>query len=167
MNPAPRQGASQPPPRRASRGVLVLGGLALAAVVLAWLGLGRGFDASVGGAPRQATAIVRADEAPIIFMGNGSQITNPFYLAGGTYRSDWAAWGERPEFPPCTHSAALMAVDPANGETSLGHVTDLAYLVHAPATGASATVYVSNLKPGEYYLDVNSACAWQIGLSPT
>ncbi len=60
-----------------------------------------------------------------------------------------------------------MAVDPANAETSLGHVTDLANLVHVPATGASYTSYVYNVKPGDYYLDVSSACGWQIALSST
>ena len=149
------------------RVLLVCGGFALAAVVLTGLGVGRGFDASVSGPPRQATAIVRTAEAPIVLMGIGSQTTNPFYLAGGTYRSDWSAWGKAPEYPPCTHSAELMAVDTANAETSLGHVTDLANLVQVPATGASQASYVYNVKPGDYYLDVTSACAWQIALSPT
>jgi len=171
MNPAPRLAR-----RRGGRDVgreghwrvlLVFGGLALAAVVLTGLAVGRGSDASVSGPPRQATAIVRTAEARIVLTGIGSQSTDPFYLAGGTYRSDWAAWGEAPEYPPCTHSAELMAVDPANAGTSLGHVTDLAKLVQVPATGASDAIYVYNVKPGDYYLDVASACAWQIALSPT
>lgn len=147
------------------RVVLVFGGLA-PAVVLAWLGIQRGFGANVGGPPRQATATVFTSETPIVFTGIGSQTTDAFYLAGGAYGIDWSAWGEAPEFPPCTHSAELMAVDPANGET-LGHVTDLATRVQVPATGASNATYVFNVKPGDYYLEVNSACAWQIGLSPT
>ena len=105
-------------------------------------------------------------EARIIYAGVGSQITAPFYLAGGTYQSHWAAWGDAPEFPPCTHSAELMAIAPANATTSGGHVTDLAKLVSVPATGASDDSYVVSLKPGDYYLDVTSACAWQIALSP-
>jgi hypothetical protein len=149
------------------RKTMVVGGLALAAVVLAWLGLSRGLNAGGSGPPPQATATVRAADAAIIFSGLGSQTTDPFYLAGGTYRSDWSAWGEAPEFPPCTHSAELMAIDPANAETSLGHVADLASLVHVPATGASYSSYVYNVKPGDYYLDVASACGWQIALSPT
>jgi hypothetical protein len=148
------------------RVVLVIGGFALTAVVLTRLGLGRGFDADVSAPPPQATAVVRGAEVPIILSGMGSQTTDVFYLAGGTYRSDWSAWPEGPEFPPCTHSAELMAVDPANAETSLGHVTDLANLVHVPATGGSYTSYVYNVKPGEYYLDVASACGWQIAVSP-
>jgi hypothetical protein len=146
---------------------LVLGGVALATVVLTGLGVGRGFDASVSGPPPEATAIGRTAEAPIVLAGIGSQTTNLFYLAGGTYRSDWSAWAEAPEYPPCTHSAELMAIDTANAETSLGHVTDLASLVQVPATGASHASYVYNVKPGEYYLDVTSACGWQIALSPT
>ncbi|HEY3061796.1 MAG TPA: hypothetical protein VGL99_22715 [Chloroflexota bacterium] len=140
---------------------LVIGGFALVAVVLAWRGLGRGFDGDVNSPQRKPTT-----GTPIIRTGIYSQSTDPFYLAGGTYRTEWAAWGEAPEFPPCTHSAELKAVDPANGDSSLGHVTDLAKLVHVPATGASAASYVYNLEPGEYYLDVQSACGWQIALSP-
>jgi len=60
-----------------------------------------------------------------------------------------------------------MAVDPSDAETPLGHVSDLANLVQVPATGASHASDVYNLKPGDYYLDVASACAWQIALSPT
>jgi hypothetical protein len=164
--------APRPPPQQRGgdgrwRVVLVIGGFALAAVVLTALGLGRGFDAGSSGPPPQATATVSTVEASIILVGMRSQTTDPFYLAGGTYRSDWSAWGEAAEFPPCTHSAELMAVDPANAETSLGHVSDLANLVHVPATGASYTSYIYNVKPGDYYVDVNSACAWQIALSPT
>ena len=33
--------------------------------------------------------------APIILTGFGNQTNDPFYLAGGTYRSTWAAWGEK------------------------------------------------------------------------
>jgi hypothetical protein len=146
------------------RGVLVIGGLVLAAVVLN--GVRGGFFGGVNSPPPQATAIVRTPDAPIILTGLGSQITDPFYLAGGTYRTIWSAWGEAPEFPRCTHSVELLAVDPVNAETSLGHVSDLATLVHVPATGASSAMYVYNLKPGDYYLDVESACGWQIALSP-
>jgi hypothetical protein len=145
---------------RAARwlGPVAIGGFVVAAGVLTWIGVGRGFDAVVSGAPPKATAIV--------LTGVGNQTTAPFYLAGGTYRSEWAAWGEAAEFPPCTHSAELRAVDPANAATPPSHVTDLAKLVHVPATGGSGAS-VLNLKPGDYYLDVASACSWQIALSPT
>ena len=146
---------------------LVVGGLALAVAVLIGLGLSRGSDSGVSSPPPQATAIVHAAQEPIILAGLGSQTTDPFYLAGGTYRSDWSAWGEHPDYPPCTHSAELLAVDPANAETSLGHVSDLADLAHIPATGASYTIYIYNIKSGDYYLDVASECAWQIAISPT
>jgi len=171
MNSAPRlarRRGGRPAARDAHwRVVLVFGAFALAAVVLTGLGVGRGFDASVSGPPRQATAIVPSAETPVVLAGIGSQTTNAFYLAGGTYRSDWSAWGEHPDYPPCTHSAELLAVDPANAETSLGHVSDLADLAHIPATGASYTIYIYNIKSGDYYLDVASECAWQIAISPT
>src|SRR5258708_38169669 len=94
---------------REARGrvVLVISGLALAAVVYTGLGLRRGFDAGASGPPTQATAIVPIAEGPIILSGFRSQTTDLFYLAGGTYRSDWSAWGEAPEYPPCTHSIEL------------------------------------------------------------
>jgi hypothetical protein len=106
-------------------------------------------------------------EASIILMGMGSRRGDPFYLVGGTYRIDWAAWGAAAEFPPCTHSAELMAVDPANATTSSGHVADLAKLVHVPATGASDERYIANVKPGDYYVVITSECGWQIALSPS
>ncbi|MGI9146165.1 MAG: hypothetical protein ACR2IK_06430 [Chloroflexota bacterium] len=146
---------------------LVFGGLALAAVVFTGLIVGRGSDASVSGPPRAVTPSVRTAEGPVVLTGIGSQTTSPFYLAGGTYRGDWSAWGEAAEFPPCTHSVELRVVDIAHAEASLGHVTDLADHFQVPATGASGATYVTNIKPGDYYLDVTSACAWQIALNPT
>jgi hypothetical protein len=146
---------------------LVFGGFALAAVVLTGLGVGRGFGASVSGPPAQATADVRTAEAPIVLTGIGSQTSNPFYLAGDAYRSDWSAWGKAPEYPPCTHSARLIAVDPTNAETSLGRVIELANRVQVPATGVSQASYVYNVKHGDYYLDISSACAWQFAITPT
>ena len=106
-------------------------------------------------------------EAPVILIGMGSRRGDPFYLAGGTYRVVWSAWGPAAEFPPCTHSAELMAVDPANATTSSGHVADLAKLAHVPATGTSDERYIANLRPGDYYVDVSSECGWQIALSPS
>ena len=141
----------------------MIGGFAFAAVLLIRLGIDRELGGSPNDPPPQATAGVRTAEAPIIFSGVGNQTSDTFYLAGGTYRGHWAAWGPAAEYPPCTHSAALLAVD---AETSHVQVTDLAHLVDVPATGASDESYVYNVKPGDYYLDVNSACAWQIALSP-
>ena len=104
-------------------------------------------------------------ETPIILAGMGSRHGDPFHLGGGTYRVIWSAWGPAAEFPPCTHSAELMAVDAANATTSGGHVADLAKLAHVPATGASEERYVASLKPGEYYVEVTSECGWQIAFS--
>jgi hypothetical protein len=141
-------------------------GFAVAAVLLLGVWIDRGVGPGLGGRPPQATAVVRSSEAPILISGVGNQSSARFYLAGGTYRGNWSAWGEAAEFPPCTHSAELMAVDPANAETAGGHVTDMANVVSVPATGASDERYLHNLKPGEYYLSVASACSWQIALSP-
>jgi hypothetical protein len=123
----------------------------------------------VGGpssAPPQATAVAAMSSGGLIILsGSGSRTTDSFHLTGGTYRNDWSAWGERPEFPPCTHSAELVAVDPTNTSTAAG-VTELARLVHVPATGGSYQNKVYDLKPGDYYLDVDSECSWQITLIP-
>src|SRR5690242_18255008 len=104
----------------------VIGGCTLAVAVLAAVVVTGDFAAVQGGRRPQPTAVVPAVEAPVIFTGTGSQTTDAFHLAGGTYRGAWSAWGEAAEFPPCTHSAELMAVDPANGNTARGDVSDLA-----------------------------------------
>jgi len=105
-------------------------------------------------------------EASVVFAGVGTRTTDAFHLAGGTYRSIWAAWGQTPVDPPCTHSAELLALDPANASPASGHVFDLARLVHVPSTGVSSETYLTNVKPGDYYLSVESACGWQIALNP-
>jgi len=100
-----------------------------------------------------------------MLMGMGNRKGDPFYLAGGTYRVLWSAWGPAAEFPPCTHSAELLTVNPANAGSASGHVADLAKSVQVPATGASVERYIANLKPGEYYVDIRSECGWQISLN--
>ena len=134
--------------------LLVVGVLGLAAVAM----LSR-----ASGPPGAASS---ADKQPIIYAGTGTRTTPPFHLAGGTYRTLWSAWERAPEYPPCTHSAELMAVDAVNATASGGHVVDLARMVQVPATGASDESYVVNVKPGDYYLVVDSACAWQIAITP-
>ena len=148
----------RPARRRDERGVrrrrwLLVGGLGLGAVVLVGLWVGR-------------ERPIAAAKAPIVHAGMGTQTTAPFYLAGGTYRTLWSAWERAPEYPPCTHTAELMAVDPANGTTAQGHVVDLARFAHVPAIGATDEGYVINVKPGDYYLAVDSECAWQIAITP-
>lgn len=113
--------------------------------------------------PPQPTTSASPSGAPIILSGSGNRTSDPFHLAGGTYRHDWSAWSQRPEFPPCTHSARLVAVDPAN-PAAAAWVTPLARLVHVPATGGSYQNRIEDLKAGDYYLDVNSECSWQISL---
>jgi hypothetical protein len=115
--------------------------------------------------PAIESSFKSSTEAPVILVGNGSRRSDPFYLPGGTYRAVWAAWGETANLPPCTHSAELLAVVPDDATTSSRHVADLARRVQVPATGASAELYVANLKPGDYYVDVTSECGWQIALS--
>jgi hypothetical protein len=164
MNSAPRPARRRGGPAAQWPVWLVYGGFALAAAVFIRVEVGRGSEGGVSGPPPQATARARATVEPIVLAGKGSQTSRPFYLAGQTYRSVWSAWGEAAEFPPCTHSVRLLAADPA--DTSLSPV-NLAYHVQVPATGTSQATNVDNVKPGDYYLEVTSACAWQIALSPT
>src|SRR5919108_2571486 len=116
------------------RSYFVLVGGGLAAVVLVWLWLGRA--SMPGSAPR----------IPVVYAGSGSQTTAPFPLAGGTYHTLWSAWEKAPEYPPCTHSAELMAVDPANAALPDGHLMDLARFAHVPATGGTDENYIVNVK---------------------
>ena len=114
---------------------------------------------------RELKALELAARARIVWENDAWSV--PSQSTGGTYRVVWSAWGPAANFPPCTHSAELIAVDPANGTTSSGHVADLAKLVQVPATGASDERYIANLKPGDYYLDIASECGWQVALSPS
>jgi hypothetical protein len=155
------------PPRRFGDHVtlwrvgLVLGGFALTVAVTAALMVSRGFDAG-----RQLTPVAPAADAGMVIAGIGTQTTDSFYLPGGSYHSIWSAWGEAPDDPPCTHSVELLAVDPTNATSASGHVIDLAKLVSVPATGASEESDAISVNPGDYYLNIRSACAWQIALSP-
>jgi hypothetical protein len=115
--------------------------------------------------PAVPSEVAADSNAPIVYVGAGTQTTPTFHLTGGTYRTQWSAWERAPEYPPCTHSADLMAVESANSTTSDRHVMDLARLVQVPATGGSHEAVV-DVKPGDYYVDVNSECAWQIAITP-
>ena len=147
--------------------MLALGSFALIAAVFAGVRVSGDLNAVIHRPPAIESSFKPDPGASVILTGMGSRRGDPFYLAGGTYRVVWSAWGPAAEFPPCTHSAELMAVDPANATTSSGHVADLAKLVQVPATGASAERYVANLTPGEYYLNITSECGWQIALNPS
>jgi hypothetical protein len=147
--------------------MLALGGCALVAVTFASVRFSGDVNSIIHPPPVIESSLRSNAEAPVILIGNGSRRGDPFYLAGGTYRIVWSAWGPAANFPPCTHSAELMAVNPADAPTSSGHVADLAKLVQVPATGASNERYIANLKRGQYYVDVTSECGWQISVSPT
>jgi hypothetical protein len=145
---------------------VALGCAALVAVVATGVRVRGDLNSLIHPAPALEISAKPNADASVILMGMGSRRGDPFYLAGGTYRVLWSAWGPAAEFPPCTHSAELLAVNPANATTTGGHVADLAKFAHVPATGASEEQYLANLKPGNYYVDVNSECGWQIALSP-
>ena len=162
------------PPRRARRrdlrsapwrlGVAVAC-FALAIVLLSWL-VNRGVSSALSSLPAQGAASESANGGPIVLTGHGSRTSASFYLAGGGYRSEWAAWGESPDDPPCFHSAQLVATDQTPATSGPGLVTELAHVPSVPATGTSDQRYVPDVKAGHYYLDVKSACAWQVALTP-
>jgi hypothetical protein len=143
--------------------MLGLGACALAGAVVTGVHFSSDLNAVIHRPPAIEGSFKPNAEVSVILAGMGSRRGDPFYLDGGTYRVVWSAWGPAANYPPCTHSAELRAVDPANG----GHVADLAKLVQVPATGASDERFVANLKPGSYYLDITSECGWQIALNPS
>jgi len=155
---------STPSPSKRWSILLALGGCALVVAVFTRIRVSDLY-AAIHGPPAIESSFQSKANASVVFMGMGSKRVDPFHLAGGTYRVVWSAWGPAANFPPCTHSAELLAVDPANGTTSSGHVADLAKLAHVPATGASEEHFIANLKPGEYYVDVYSECGWQLAFS--
>jgi hypothetical protein len=140
----------------ASWGIAVSVSFALCVAALLALWASHSLDTEVSTVVPTQTA-----ETRIIFMGLRDGTTDPFFLGGGNYRGIWSAWGETPVDPPCTHSVELVAVDSANASRSM----DLAKLVQVPSTGATAEINLININPGDYYLEISSACGWQIELS--
>ncbi len=139
--------------------VAVIGGFALATVAAFAVSVSHGPGASV------STAVPTPNsEGSIVLMGLNGRTTDPFFLAGGSYRATWSAWGETANEPPCTHSMALLAVDPnVSAESSM----ELAKSVQVPYTGTTAVVDIEDLSPGDYFIQITSACAWQIELRAT
>src|SRR6266581_3489152 len=126
--------------------MLALGSFALLAVVVTGVRFRGEINAVIHSPPAIESSVKSNAEASVILVGRGSQRGDPFYLAGGTYRINWAAWGAAPEYPPCAHSAELMTVDPTNATASRAHVADVAKLVDVPASGGSDERYIANLK---------------------
>lgn len=129
--------------------VLVVGCLAAATVAAFALQSNRAANAVV---PPQPTP-----QATIVFGGTQGRTSQSLFLDGGDYRATWSAWGVSPDEPPCTHSIELLG----SGGASL----ELAGGVQVPATGASAQIDLAITDPGDYSLEVTSACAWQIELA--
>jgi hypothetical protein len=137
---------------------LAIGACALAAVAVVAVLVNRGVETATS-----PVAPPPNIDPGFVLMGLNGRTSDPFYLDGGSYRLLWSAWGETPGDPPCTHSVQLMPVDRANS----GGFIYLARFVDVPSTGAGAEVDMSNLAPGAYYLQINSACAWQIEVRPS
>lgn len=136
----------------------VIGGVLLISLAAAALVVSRRADSSV--APRPAAAL----DSAMVITGVESQTTTPFFLDGGSYHAIWSAWGQTPNEPPCTHSIALMSLA-ADGSAAVAQT--LAKSVQVPYTGAGGQVDLTRLAAGDYYLQINSACAWQIELNPS
>ena len=108
-------------------------------------------------APNQVAAPTPTPQASLVFAGTEGTTSKSFFLSGGSYRATWSAWGISPNEPPCTHSVEFVG--------SNGTVVELASHVQVPATGVSAQMDLANMQPGDYSLEINSACAWQIELA--
>jgi hypothetical protein len=128
---------------------------AAASVVVVALSIGHRADNNA------SPAATPEPDAPVILMGLHGRISDPFFLGGGSYRATWSAWGEMPNEPPCTHSMALLPVDPG---APTNQIMELAKSVQVPYTGTTAVIDMTDVNPGDYYLQITSACAWQIEL---
>ena len=114
---------------------------------------------SVGCASQRPAAPTPVPPTPVptdhvIVSGFQVMVTDPFTLDAGSYTATWSAWGISPSEPPCTHSADLVGPN--------GFRKNLAKSVQVPATGTTSAINVSDMEGGDYYLEVRSACAWQI-----
>ena len=108
-------------------------------------------------APNQPVAPTPTRQTALVFAGIQGSTTKSFFLAGGNYRATWSAWGTLPNEPPCTHSVEFVGAH--------GDVVELASHVQVPVTGLSAQIDLADLAPGDYSLQITSACAWQIELA--
>jgi len=127
-----------------------------------WLVFGVGCLALVAVAalarpPKQPVAPTPTPQAALVFAGIQGSTIKSFFLAGGSYRATWSAWGTLPNEPPCTHSVEFVGAH--------GDVVELASHVQVPVTGLSAQIDLADLAPGDYSLEITSACAWQIELA--
>jgi hypothetical protein len=104
-------------------------------------------------------APAHSSEPVILVSGLDARSSEHFFLAAGSYHGMWSAWGQTPADPPCTHSVALVTDDGTD-------VVELAESIQVPSTGTTGQIDIPNLKSGEYYLRINSACGWQVQLSP-
>lgn len=98
------------------------------------------------------TTAIAQTEAPVVLTADGANVTAPFRLAGGTYKSTWQTFGPH----DCYHGGKL------NGGT---------YGTVMTAQGITqGETYVYDVEPGEYYVEVFTGpspnCRWQITLTP-
>lgn len=107
--------------------------------------------------PKQMVAPTPTPKSALVFVGTEGTTSKSFFLDGGDYRATWSAWGTSPNEPPCTHSVQFVGTN--------GLVVELASHVQVPATGVTAQMDLANIKPGDYLLQITSACAWQIELA--
>jgi hypothetical protein len=108
-------------------------------------------------APNQPVVPSPTPQSALVFAGTEGSTSKSFFLNRGSYRATWSAWGTSPSEPPCTHSVEFVG--------SNGAVVELASHVQVPATGTTAQIELTDLDPGDYSLQITSACAWQIELA--
>ena len=94
-------------------------------------------------------------EQPVMLNGNTGQKTTPFHLNGSNYSLTWT--GRDMSGYGCYLGIIMKAVDPN---------VRFFELIANKAVGDNATesntTQLYNVKSGDYYLDVNTGCEWQV-----
>jgi hypothetical protein len=100
----------------------------------------------------------RPAEEPVRVQGTGTVKSRPFELRGGNYTIAWTA-RPRQGSNSCFHGGSIRPVDGLGGET----VASATLQGNAEAKGETQAY---NLKPGQYYADMNSGCGdWTITIT--
>lgn len=107
------------------------------------------------GAPSIAAV---ASEPSVTLSGTGALNTRPFALAGGNYTARWSA---KPNTSSCFMGARLKSASSAGlGQSVVGQA-----LYNGAAQSGETQLY-RVAAGGDYYLDVDGACIWEISIAP-
>jgi hypothetical protein len=97
----------------------------------------------------------------LTFSGTGEMKTKPFFLAAGSYVSEWTARDPSSGMVGgCFHSGFLESADGAVATYDLGSK------IIFPGRGAEGTAPLLNLRAGQYLLNMTSGCSWTVKIKP-